>query len=373
MAEIGKYIYGIINSNAGIHLSIPKGLLSGEGGSNKAVYPVRNTAEATRDNKISNGVYTIPYQDISALVRDSEVIDNTHMRKDILARLLVGHQTIIERIMALVGTIIPMRLGTQVLDETEVKEILNKGYNLIKQIFEKTRDKIEIDVAATWSDFTYIVKEAGEEKEVKELKTKLLANPEGITTDDQMKIGFMLKKTLDEKRAKSAQEIQDRLKAVSEDFRIHELMDDHMVINSAFLIYKARYKDFEEKIEELNSEFNEKLNFRCVGPLPPYSFYTLEIKKIPSQDLDWARNRLNLKTVLDKEGLKKAYQRSASLYHPDKNPDKPGIEKEFDEVVKAYKILSEYCEALEQAGQMDKLHLDEKGYKRDALLVKVRD
>ena len=57
------------------------------------------------------------YQDISALVRDSEIVDYTHMRKDILARFLIDHQTVIERVMTAQTTIIPMRLGTFAQDE----------------------------------------------------------------------------------------------------------------------------------------------------------------------------------------------------------------------------------------------------------------
>lgn len=359
MTERGKYIYGIINSNASLHLSIPTDFLVGR--------------------SESNGVYTIPYQDISALVRDSEIVEYTGMRKDALARLLVGHQTVIERIIAPGITIIPIKLGTFAQDETEIRDILSKGYNLIKEIFEKIKDRIEIDITATWGDLASIIKEAGEEKEIRELKEKLLSNPKGITTDDQMKIGFMLKKALDEKRAKFAKGIQDRLKAVSEDSRIHELMDDHMVINAAFLIYKAKHKDFEEKVEELNTTMLEKLNFRCVGPLPPYSFYTLEIKKLKFEEIDWAKKRLGiLDDITSKDELKKAYRRQVFSTHPDKNPNEPCAEKEFDEVNKAYKIIADYCVALEQAN--DPLGENRKKnsprgqiFRENAILVRIRE
>ena len=346
MAEIGKYIYGIINSNTNLYLTIPKALLFEETESNGAVY-------------------TIPHQDISALVRDSKIVDYSHMLKDILARLLVGHQTVIERIMAQGTTIIPMKLGTFAQDENEVKDILNKGYNLIKEIFEKITNKIEIDIAATWSNFNSTVKEVGEEKEIKEFKERLLNNPKGTTVDDQMKIGLMIKKALDEKRVKFAREIQDRLKAVSEDWRIHELMDDQMVINAAFLISKAKHKDFEEKVEELNTTMLENLNFRCVGPLPPYSYYTLEVKKLEFGEIDWARKKLKLLNNMATRGeIKKAHQAMAFSFHPDKNPNRPGIEKEFDEITKAYNVLGEYC-------QKDSCSFKEDEFKKNAILVKV--
>lgn len=342
MGEIGKYIYGIINSNP-----------------------------HTED--FGAGVYTIPYQDISAAVCEAEIVDYTYMLRDGLARLLVEHQEVIEGIMGQGYAIIPVRLGTYASDVAEVRDILNKGYRLIKEIMAKIHDKIEIDVCATWNDFPSVLKEVGQEREIKEFKEKLLANPEGITVDAQMKVGVMVKKALDEKRWRYAKEIEIVLRTVSQDCKAHELMDDKMVVNFAFLISKADQRDFERKVEELNTEFHDELNFRCVGPLPPYSFYTLEIKKMNFKEVDWASKKLGLNEFRSKDEIKKAYQRSAISTHPDKNPNTPGMEKEFDDVNRAYKILFDYCQACEQAGRGDGCSFDKDEFKNNAILVKVRE
>ncbi len=110
---------------------------------------------------------------------------------------MVWHQKVIEKIMNLEYTIIPMRLGTFAADENDVKDILNKGYNLIEDIFKKISNIIEIDIISTWKDFVSILKETGEEKEIKEFKENLLANSKKITVDDQMKVGIILKKALE--------------------------------------------------------------------------------------------------------------------------------------------------------------------------------
>ena len=114
----------------------------------------------------------------------------------------------------------------------------------------------------------------------------------------------------------------------------------------------------------LNTEFNETLNFRCVGPLPPYSFYTLEIKTVKNEDIDWARKRLGLSgDITSKNEIKKAYQRQALSTHPDRNLNAPGAGKEFDDVNKAYKILEDYCTAREQASQKE----------NEIIMVRVRE
>jgi len=349
MSKIGIYIYGIIDYNGSLHLFAPNNSYKKE------------------------SVYTISYQDVSAVVSNSEIIEYAYSSKDTLAKLLVWHQEVIEKIMDLKYTIIPVRLGTFALDEAEVKDILSKGYSLIKDVMEKTRDKIETDVVATWTDFNSTLKEIGEEEEIKKLKEKILDNP-GITVDDQMKIGVMIKKALDKKREKYALEIQTFLSDYCTAFKIHALMDDRMVINTAFLINKLEQKDFDRKIEEINTEFAEKLNFRCIGPLPSYSFYTLEIKKMKFEEIDWAKKKLRLANdFATAKEIENVHRKLAFSFHPDRNPNTPGIEKEFDEVTKAYKILAEYCGACKQAGREDSLSFNEEEFNKNTILVKVKD
>lgn len=346
MVENGKYIYGIMNSNTHLQLTLPKAFLS-DGGESPAA------------------VYTIPHQDLSALVRDSNSAGSLPRSKETLARLLIGHQAVIERIMAGGATVIPMKLGTYAQNENEVKAILRKGYPLMKEIMTKMADKIEIDVVATWSHFNAMVKDAGEEKEIKEFKERLLSRPRGATVDDRMKIGLMIKKALDEKRAGVSREILDRLQAVSEDARIHELMDDQMVMNAAFLIARAKHKDFEEKVEELNKTMQEKLNFRCVGPLPPYSYCTLEAKKFHFEEIERARKKLGLiHERATRDEIKKAHRAMAFSSHPDRNPDAPGLEKEFDEITQAYHMLWEYC-------RKDFCSFKEAEFSQNAFVIKV--
>ncbi len=353
------YIYGIINSNREEGFG-PCGITAYED-----VYSVRDITEAAKDSKISNEVYTIPYQDISAVVSDSQFVDYTALSKDRVARYLLAHQQAIEKIMDS-HTIIPMKLGTYAFNIREVEEILSKGYTMFKDIFRKINNKIEIDVVATWSDLNSIIKEIGEEQDVKKLKEESMSKPEGVSAKDQIMIGNLIKNILDNKRERCALEIETELKGVSIDFRKHDLMDDRMIFNIAFLIDKNKKTEFERKLDELNAIFNEKLNFRCVGPLPPYSFYTLEIKKMRFEEIEWAREKLGLlNDFVTKDEIKKAYHTLAFSCHPDKNPDTRGIEKEFDEATKAYNLLWEYC-------QKDSCFFKEDEFNKNAILVRVQ-
>lgn len=335
---MGKYIYGVTEETKRKEFSFP-----GIGGKE---------------------VHTIPYQDLSAVVSNSEVVDYLRLPKDRVARVLVAHQKTIERIMGLAYTIIPMRLGTFAQDIGEVKDILAEGYLTIKEIFDKVNNKIEVDVVATWADFASVLKEIGEANDIKQVKAEILSKPGSVSSDDKIKIGVMVKKHLDEKRKKCALQIQTSFKEITESFKLHDLMDDKMIVDLALLIDKAKYKDFERKIQDLNKKYDERLNFRYIGPLPCYSFYTLEVKKLKFEDLDWARKKLGLNEFATKNEIKKAYQAKALCTHPDKNPNVEGIEEEFNNINKASNILLDYCREKGRSFNKEK-------FEKNAILVKV--
>lgn len=286
-------------------------------------------------------VYTIPYQDISLVVSDSQFINYANLPRNQAARYLLGHQQIIERVMDS-HTIIPMKLGTYALNFGEIDEILSKGYPLFKEVFGKINNTTEIDVAATWNDLDSIVKEIGEGEDMKKLKEKLLSGPEGVSVEDRQGAGRLIKNALDKKRERLASEIEGELGRLSMDVKAHALMDDTMILNTAFLIDKSKKTEFERRLDILNVRCNGKINFRCIGPLPPYSFSTAEVKKICSEEIEWAREKLGIDNIaVAVADITRAYRRKASLFHPDRNAGDPGAAGQFDEIRRAYNILLE--------------------------------
>jgi hypothetical protein len=363
MNKIGKYIYGVINSSTEESFDLY------ETTTYENNYPFRSPDDAVSRSETSNHAYTISFQDVAAIVKDSEIVDYNHMPKDALARLLVSHQQLIEKVMTR-HTIIPMRLGTFAQNNKEIKEILVRGYRTIKDIFERAKNSIEIDVVATLNDFNSFLQEISEKQEIKQLKQSLLEKKGGVTIDDQMKVGVLVKKHLDEKKETLSDQIHTALGQLAQDSKVHDLMDDRMVFNAAFLIGQNRQEEFERKVEQLNDEFEDKLDFRCVGPLPPYSFYTLEVKRAQFEEVNWAKEKLGLKNdFITADEIKKAHRRTAMTCHPDKNPDTPDIEKKFDEMIRAYRILLDYYRASSQSEHGEGCHVNKEVFEKNAVLV----
>jgi hypothetical protein len=363
MSKTGKYIYGVIYSDSEEVFDLGRIMAFGD------IYPANHPTEVVNRSNTFSYAFTICFQDIAAVVSDSEIVDYSHMPKDTLGRLLVSHQQLIEKVMTR-HSVIPMRLGTFAGSNEEVRQILAKGYRTIKDIFERTKNSIEIDVVATLNDIESFLQEVSEDEEIKQLKRSLLGKIGGVTMDDRMKAGVLVKRHLDKKKEMLADEIRTALGEITQNLKAHDLMDDKMVLNTAFLLDKKRQKEFEHKLDAINDKFEDKLHFRCVGPLPPYSFYTLEVKVPQFEEIDWAKKTLGLEgdfiTAIE---IKKAHRKTALTCHPDKNPGTPNIEQKFDEMTKAYKILLDYYRASNQDGHDEGCCLNEEAFEKNALLV----
>ncbi|MGB8657707.1 MAG: GvpL/GvpF family gas vesicle protein [Candidatus Zixiibacteriota bacterium] len=285
-------------------------------------------------------VYTVSLQDVSAVVSDSPVKAYRCMTKDKVARDLLRHQSVIEKVMR-DQAILPMKFGTFVEGEKDVARILETGHEQFTQALSWMRDKIELDVIALW-DKESVFKELAEEREIKEFKEKIIANPAGPQLDDRISLGQMVEKSWKKKNLDCAQEILRALKEKALDFCTHDTLDNTMIINCSFLLEVKREKDFDEKLSELNERYENRINFRCVGPLAAYSFGTVEVKKIGFDAIDKAKRLLGLGEEITRSEIKSAHRRLVFECHPDKSPPGDFPDKKFHELNQAYQLLLEY-------------------------------
>lgn len=361
MDATGKYIYGVIDGGQGEQFPLD-GVVRFATGLGEAV----ETPQCDIDREQA---HTISWRDISAVVADAPVVDYLAMPKGDLARLLVRHQQVIERVMAR-HTILPFRLGTVADNDEQVRQILARGHRTITDTLQKAQGAVEIDVTATIGDFSSFLRHVADMAEIGQLKRSLSHMHAGVTVEDQMKVGMLVERHASEKKQEMSTEIHWALNHLAEDCKDHDLMDDKMVLNSAFFVRRDRQGEFDNQVEQLNAQFDDSLDFRCVGPLPPYSFYTLEVRVTDFEEVDWARRQLGLSgdsTTVD--AIKKAYRRLALTCHPDKNPGVPDIEQKFADMSRAYRLLLDYSQAFGEVVQEERLRFDEQAFEKNAIWV----
>jgi len=155
-----------------------------------------------------------------------------------------------------------------------------------------------------------------------------------------LSLGMLLSAKLKAQAKHYANDILAVLKEISESYATHDLMDDKMVFNASFLLTPGDEDLFFKALEGLDKQWEGRLNFKCVGPLPPYSFATVTIKRFDPKKIHWAYETLGLKGSVDVNQVNRAYKNMARQCHPDTHPQLN--KREFEAVHQAYELLLEY-------------------------------
>ncbi len=321
----------------------------------------------------NSGVYVITFQNISAVVSDREGTTLDYTDRESLGYLLVHHQETIEELQRKgFNMIIPMQLGTIVDSKEAVIKVLSNGYDLIIETLTKIEYLTEIDIAVTWADFSETLKYIANHPDIVALKEIIQQNIGKISQIDQVKIGMLIQEKLDEKNKAIELNILDSLSAFGRDIKMHEVMNDQMITNSAFLINRNRKEKFEQAIDKLDEEYKGALNFKLVGPLPCYSFYTLEVKALDPEHVAHAKRELGMREETTESEIKKAYFEKAKLFHPDNSKHNHDAEN-FNVIQKAYHTLLDYSLAAKQSSKADLISLAKEKVTENLILVKIKD
>lgn len=311
-------------------------------------------------------VSTLHHQGIAAVVGPSPVLGFEGMTRETLLPYLFAHQAAIEKVMGEGYTVIPVKFGTVAKDEGEARRILREGHPRFKEALERMRGRIELDVVAVWSDLQAILREIGEQEEIRQLREAITLRPHHETLEERVQIGRMVKAALERKRDEVVAELLDALKGLATNVRCHDLLDDHLILNAAFLIEKGKEEKFDRRLIEVSECYDGRIRFRCVGPLPPYSFSTVEIKRIPVEAVERARKLLGTASGATLASVKKAYRRAAQRSHPDKTRSTP---ERFQELKEAYQLLVEVGGGLTPSRQTG--GNQSRSYGSDLIVIKV--
>ena len=288
-------------------------------------------------------VYTIAFDSISAVISHLPKHWFRDPPKETLLKGLTTYQSVIEQVMKIQPSVIPIKFGSLLAREHTVRHVLKQGKQAILDSLKDIEHKVEMDVVALWPDINEVLREIGETDDIKALKREAAAaDPENVTAL-QIKTGKRVKTLLDEKRAALQAEMLTPLSSIAEKYCHHSLMDDSMILNTAFLLEKEKTARLEDIVSGLDRRYEDQINFRIIGPLPFYSFQTYTIRTADYNALEKARQILELDKETTQKGIRENYWRLTKKFHPDKSPGDSEVQKKFKKINQAYKLINDYC------------------------------
>lgn len=277
---------------------------------------------------------TISYGKIAAVVSALKTTDFDLLSKEAVIESIFKHQEINRRVFQS-HTVVPVRFGTIADDPRQVRDLLRKVYLQVKAALKRLEGKIELVVRASWDPKAVI----------EDVRSEIsIAAPSAIGLEEKIAIGRQVFEAIEARKRAVAETIHRDLRPLAVDFSLHDFVGEKMIFDCSYLVEREQEAFFDEALNCLAKEFHEKLTFKYIGPLPPYSFTRLEVTQGNFEVVDEARKTLGLPEKASIEEIKACYRRLSMACHPDRNPDDPSAEERFRNVVQAYEVLEAYCE-----------------------------
>ena len=249
MSPQGKYIYGIAEEPQHRKFSFP-----GIG---------------------SVDVYTINYEQIAAVVSDTEFPEIDPTRKNVQAH------TIAQEALLKEYNLLPMGFGMIATDEDEVRSLLEDNYDGLLGELNRLAGKIEVELKVFWEQEAVINELQGENAALTRLKAKISSASSPLEVQNLLSAaGKLVESIVCDWKTRYAELVYDILQKLSFEAKVNNPVGIKNLLNASFLIEKSRESEFKEQVYELDTKFQGKMNFKYVGPLPPYNFVNLKMEPV---------------------------------------------------------------------------------------------
>jgi hypothetical protein len=217
-------------------------------------------------------VYTVRHQDLAAVVSDTPIVIYDPTRDNVLAHEFVNETVMRE------FTVIPMSFGTVFRSEDDVSELLRSTYQAFSDVLEKMQDKIEFGLKVLWDRDRVVANIERENDEIRRLKDEITRNTSSSTYFARMQLGRLVEGALEEMGNRYVSDVQETLRSVAVASRSNKPIGDRMIMNAAFLVDRAREREFDERVKDVSRRYEELLTFKYTGPWPPYNFVNIKLK-----------------------------------------------------------------------------------------------
>jgi hypothetical protein len=174
-----------------------------------------------------------------------------------------------------------MGFGMVAASEDEVGRLLESNYEGLLGELHRLDGKIEVELKVFWDQETIIKEIQGESQELSRLKAKVIAAPSPVEVRNLLiEAGKLVESIVQDWKTRYAELVYAILQELSFEAKINNPVGIKNLLNASFLIEKSRESEFKEQVYKLDARFQDRMNFKYVGPLPPYNFVNLKLEPV---------------------------------------------------------------------------------------------
>jgi Gas vesicle synthesis protein GvpL/GvpF len=246
--------------------------MNGGGGGTYAYGAIRSAdARPVRERGVLGGEVRFVERDGLAVIASDVEGAVPARRADLLAHLAVLEE------LAGEATVLPMRFGTVFdTDDEAVLELLVRRRDVLDRLFEDLEGTVELSVKAIYDEDAVMGEIVAERPDIARLSRRTRGLPEDATYFERIRLGELVAQALQRKREADGEAVIRRLTPFALDVVVGAPTMERMLVSASFLVRRERVDEFARAVGDLERDHGERMRFRLTGPLPPYSFVSLE-------------------------------------------------------------------------------------------------
>jgi hypothetical protein len=245
--EVGLYLYGIIDAQDGLEVSMP-GIEGGD-------------------------IETIEADGIAAVVTRVACQKIRPQR----ANLTVHHKLLYGLVQR--QAVIPCAFGMVASSEEQLREVLRTNRDELRRQLDRFRGKVEMGLSVSWNTSNIFEFFVATNQELKQMRDRVFRPGREPSMDERMELGRLFESLLRQCRERHTQQVIDTLSPYCAEVRAVDPGAEQLIMKLVCLVQKDRQDRFEEGIQEAARKFDDHYCFKYSGPWAPFDFVdvTLEL------------------------------------------------------------------------------------------------
>jgi hypothetical protein len=246
MNELPLYVYGILPAAASV--------AAHDGGTG-----------------VSGGmVKRLDCDDLAVLVSSASATPVTRTRRNLLT-----HTAVLERALQH-ATVLPLRFGTVAPDAVSLCTCISANRAAFRAALREIDGQIELGVKAVWRRGLVYNEVVERDQALRQLRDRLRSRAASETYYERIELGRRVEAAVAELRTSESTAILAELLPLAEREAELHLADEDMVLSRAFLVRRDAESAFDAALARLADRFADRMEFRYVGPVPPFNFVSLK-------------------------------------------------------------------------------------------------
>ncbi|MCQ4161675.1 GvpL/GvpF family gas vesicle protein [Roseomonas sp. GC11] len=194
---------------------------------------------------------------------------------DATRRNMLAHTAVLERAMQ-AAPLLPVRFGTVAPAAPILADCLARNAPSLSAALDTIAGRVELGVKASWRPDIAFAQLLADDAGLRRMRDRLRGRPPEETQAERIALGRQVEAALQARREADAAALLAQLSPLAEREVELSLLDERMILNRAFLVRRDREEAFDAAMAALAGREAERIEFRYVGPVPPYNFVSLQ-------------------------------------------------------------------------------------------------